>query len=122
MVDATFGVADVSGPLPFADASLRGVLAILFLQHLGHPGSFIAQIRRCLPPGGYALITAPARDRRPVTYQNLYWWLRAACYHLVPGGVRFYDTYSLRRLVQDQGLIVAECHSEPGRVNLLARA
>src|SRR5215468_4293609 len=61
-VDATFDVYDVSGPLRFADASLAGVLAILVLQHLPHPAAFIAEIRRCLRPGGHLLITAPARD------------------------------------------------------------
>lgn len=121
-VDATFGVHDVSAPLPFTDASLRGVLAILVLQHLSHPAAFFAEIRRCLRPGGHALITAAARDGGPVTYQNLYWRLRAACYHHVPGLVRFYDTSSLPRLVEDQGLSVVDCHSEPGRVSLLARA
>ncbi len=121
-LDATFDVHDVNAPLHFADASLGGVLAILVLQHLPHPGAFIAEIRRCLRPGGHLLITAPARDSRPVTYQNLYWRLRAACYHLVPGVVRFYNTTSLLRLVEDQGLTVVTCNSEPGRVSLLARA
>jgi len=46
---------------------------------------------------------------------------RAACYHLVPGVVRFYDTNSLPRLVEDQGLTVVECNGEPGRVSVLAR-
>jgi SAM-dependent methyltransferase len=82
-VAATFDVHGVSAPLRFEDSSLGGVLAILVLQHLRHPGAFIAEIRRCLRPGGHVLITAPARDSRPVTYQNLYWRLRAACYHLV---------------------------------------
>lgn len=121
-VDATFDVHDVSAPLHFADASLGGVLAILVVQHLPDPGAFIAEIRRCLRPGGHVLITAPARDSRPVAYQNLYWRVRAACYHLVPGVVRFYDTSSLPDLVEDQGMTVVECNSEPGRVNLLARA
>jgi SAM-dependent methyltransferase len=121
-VDATFDVHDVSAPLRFADASLGGVLAILVLQHLPHPAAFIAEIRRCLRPGGHLLITAPARDSRPLTSQNLYWRLRAACYHLVPGVVRFYDTNSLPRLVEDQGLTVVECNGEPGRVSVLARA
>ena len=94
-VDATFDVHDVSAPLRFADASLGGVLAILVLQHLPHPAAFIAEIRRCLRPGGHLLITAPARDSTPLTSQNLYWRLRAACYRLVPGVVRFYDTNSL---------------------------
>lgn len=121
-LDATFDVHDVSAPLPFADASLGGVLAILLLQHLPHPAAFIAEIRRCLRPGGHLLITAPARDITSPTAQNLYWRLRAACYHLVPGVVRFYDTNSLRNLIEDQGLTVVECNAEPGRVSVLARA
>ena len=121
-VGATFDVHDVSAPLRFADASLRGVLAILVLQHLPDPAAFTAEIRRCLRPGGHLLITAPSRDSTPLTSQNLYWRLRAACYHLVPGVVRFYDTDSLSRLVQDQGLTVVEGRGEPGRVSVLARA
>ena len=121
-VGATFGVHDVSGPLRFADASLAGVLAILVLQHLPHPAAFIAEIRRCLRPGGHLLITAPARDGTSLTSQNLYWRLRAACYLLVPGVVRFYDTNSLTRLVEDRGLTVIECKVEPGRVSVLARS
>jgi ubiquinone/menaquinone biosynthesis C-methylase UbiE len=115
-------VHDVSAPLRFADASLGGVLAILVLQHLPHPAAFIAEIRRCLRPGGHLLITAPARDSTPLTSQNLYWRLRAACYRLVPGVIRFYDTNSLPHLVEDQGLTVVECNGEPGRVSVLARA
>ena len=121
-VDATFDVDDVRAPLRFADASLGGVLAILVLQHLPHPAAFIAEIRRCLRPGGHLLITAPARDRTPRTSQNLYWRLRAACYHLLPGVVCFYDAKSLTHLVQDQGLTVLGCKAEPGRVSVLARS
>ncbi|MEV0717615.1 class I SAM-dependent methyltransferase [Asanoa sp. NPDC050611] len=121
-VDATFDVHDVGAPLRFADASLGGVLAILVVQHLRHPAAFIAEIRRCLRPGGHLLITAPARVDAPLTYPNLYWRLRAACYHVVPGVVRFYDTTSLPRLVEDQGLTVVKCAGEPGRVTVVARA
>jgi SAM-dependent methyltransferase len=121
-VGATFEVYDVSGPLRFADASLAGVLAVLVLQHLPHPSAFIAEIRRCLRPGGHLLITAPARDRTSLTSQNLYWRLRTACYLLVPGVVRFYDADSLTLLVQDQGLTVVGCTAEPGRVSVLARS
>jgi methyltransferase family protein len=99
-----------------------GVLAILVVQHLPHPAAFIAEIRRCLRPGGHLLITAPVRDSTSLRSQHLYWRLRAACYHLVPGVVRFYDTNSLPRLVQDQGLTVVECNGGPGRVSVLARA
>jgi SAM-dependent methyltransferase len=82
----------------------------------------VAEIRRCLRPGGHLLITAPARDTTSLTSRNLYWRLRAACYRHVPGVVRFYDTNSLPRLVEDQGLTVVECNGEPGRVSVLARA
>jgi SAM-dependent methyltransferase len=121
-VDATFDVHDVSAPLRFADASLGGVLAILVLHHLSHPAAFIAEIRRCLRPGGHLLITAPARGGTSLTSQTLYWRLRAACYHRVPGVVRFYDTNSLSRLVDDGGLTVVECKGEPLRVTVLAHA
>jgi SAM-dependent methyltransferase len=119
-VDVTFDVHDVGAPLRFADASLGGVLASLVLQHLSHPAAFVAEIRRCLRPGGHLLITAPARDGL-LTSQKLYWRLRAACYQHVPGVVRFYDTSSLPRLVEEQGLTVVECDGEPGRVRVLAR-
>jgi SAM-dependent methyltransferase len=115
-------VHDVSAPLRFADASLGGVLAILVVQHLPHPAAFIAEIRRCLRPGGHLLITAPARDSTSLKSQNLYWRLRAACYQHVPGVVRFYDTNSLPRLAEDQDLTVVECKGEPGRVTVLAHA
>lgn len=121
-VDATFDVHDVSAPLPFADASLGGVLAILVLQHLAHPAAFIADIRRCLRPGGHLLMSAPTRGNTSLTSQNVYWRMRARCYHLVPGVVGFYDTKSLHDLVEDQGLTVVECNGGPGRVSVLARA
>ena len=121
-VDARFDVYDVSAPLRFADASLGGVLAVLVLQHLPHPEAFIAEIRRCLRPGGHLLITAPARDSTSLTSQNLYWRLRATCYQRVPGVVRFYDTNSLSRLVEDQGLTVVDCNGERSRVSVMARA
>jgi SAM-dependent methyltransferase len=121
-VDAPFDVHDVGAPLPFADASLGGALAILVLQHLADPAAFVAEVRRCLRPGGHLLITAPVRDFRSLTSQSPYWRLRAAFYLRVPGVVRCYDTTSLPRLVEDQGLAVVECNGEPGRVSVLARA
>jgi SAM-dependent methyltransferase len=119
-VDATFDVHDVSVSLRFADGSLGAVLAVLLLQHLSDPAAFITEIRRCLRPGGHLLVTAPVRDGASVTSQNLYWRLRASCYHRVPGVVRFYDTGSLRRLVEGEGLTVVTGKGEPGRVSVLA--
>jgi SAM-dependent methyltransferase len=121
-LDATFDVHDVGAPLPFADGSLGGVLAILVLQHLPRPATFLAEVRRCLRPGGHLLLTAPVRARTSPTAQSLYWRLRAACYQRVPGVVRFHDADALARLVEDQGLTVVACTAEPGRVVVLARA
>ena len=111
-----------SAPLGFPDASLGGVLTILVLQHLPHPAAFIAEIRRCLRPGGHLLITAPSRNSTSLTTHNLYWWLRTAFYLHVPGVVRFYDTNSLPTLIGSQGLTVINSHGEPGSVSVLARA
>jgi SAM-dependent methyltransferase len=119
---ARFDVHDVSAPLRFADESLGGVLAILVLQHLPYPDSFLAEIRRCLRPGGHLLVTAPARDGASITSQPLYWRLRAACYQRVPGVARFYDGASLPGIVAGQGLTVVGSSREPGRVSVLARA
>jgi SAM-dependent methyltransferase len=121
-VDAAFNVADVSAPLPFADESLGGVLAVLVVQHLPRPAAFIAEIGRCLRRGAHLLITAPSGTGTALTPQTRYWRLRATCCHLVPGIVRFYDLSALRRLVEEQGLTVVECDDEPGRVSVLARA
>lgn len=121
-IDARFDVHDLRTPLRFVNASLGGALAILVLQHLPDPAAFIAEIRRCLRPGGYLLITAPVRNGRSLKSQSLYWRLRAAGYQLVPGVVSFYDTNSLLRLVEDQGLTVIERKSEPGGATVLARA
>ena len=70
-IDATFDVHDVSSPLPFGDMSLGGVLAILVLQHLSDPAAFIAEIRRCLRPGGFLLIIAPTGDTKSLMHRNL---------------------------------------------------
>jgi SAM-dependent methyltransferase len=121
-VAATFEVQDVSGSLRFADSSLGGVIAVLVLQHLPHPASFIAEIRRCLRPGGHLLITAPVRDASSLKSQRLYWRLRGAFYQRMPGAVRFFDASSLTSLVEAEGFTVVECATEPGRVHALVRA
>lgn len=118
---ATFAVHDVRRPLPFDDASLGGVLAVLLLQHLPRPEALVAEVRRTLRPGGHLLVAAPAADAPPARAGSAYWRLRAACYQRVPGVVRFLSAEALARLVEDQGLAVVSCHEEPGRVTLLAR-
>ena len=119
-LDVTYEVADVGARLPFADGSLGGVLAVLVIQHLPDPASFIGEIRRCLRPGGHLLLTAP--DRQTVPTGSLYWRLRAVIATRVPGMIRFYDRDTLRGLVEAQGFTV-EDRDDTLDVNLLiARA
>jgi SAM-dependent methyltransferase len=118
--NATFNVHDLSAPLRFADASLQGVLAILVVQHLSHPGA--SSPRFAAASRAHLLITAPDRDATPLRSSNLCWRLRAASYHLVPGVIRFYDTSSLRHLVEDHDLTIVECKAERHQVSVLARA
>jgi SAM-dependent methyltransferase len=120
-LDVAYEVADVGTRLPFADGSLGGVLAILVIQHLADPASFVTEIRRCLRPGGHLLLTAPDRQVVPPTTGSLYWRLRAVTYTRVPGMCRFYDRDSLSSLVEAQGFTV-EDRDDVGGVNLIARS
>jgi SAM-dependent methyltransferase len=117
----TFAIHDVRERLPFADGSLGAALAILVIQHLPDPGSFVTDIRRCLRPGGHLVITAPARDVAPLTTPKGYWRLRAAGALFIPGVVRFYDRESLPRLVESAGFSVVDC-DQVGSVRVMARA
>ena len=117
-----FAVHDVGRRLPFADGSLGGVLAVLVIQHLARPDTFLAEVRRCLRPGGHLLLTAPARSATSPTVQNRYWRMRAAVAHRMPGVIRFDDEATLRALVERARLSVVTATTEPGRVTVLARA
>lgn len=133
-ISVTFHVDDLSEPLRFADASLGGVLAILVVQHLAHPATFLAEIRRCLRPGGHLLVRAPVRSgttgrgslangsNSPVVRRSLYWRFRAAFYTHVPGLVRFYDMDALQRLAEGQGFTVVQRTSSGASVTILARS
>jgi len=94
-LNVAFEVADVGTRLPFSDGSLGGVLAILVIQHLSAPASFVGEIRRCLRPGGHLLLSAPDRKIAPLTRGSLYWRLRAMTAKRVPGMIQFYDRESL---------------------------
>jgi 2-polyprenyl-3-methyl-5-hydroxy-6-metoxy-1,4-benzoquinol methylase len=84
------------------------VLAILVIQHLADPASFVTEIRRCLRPGGHLVLTAPDRQISPITQGSLYWRLRAVIATRVPGMIRFYDRDALRRLVEAHGFTVED--------------
>ena len=118
-------VSAPDAPLRGRSASLGGVLAILVVYSTSRIPRPSSPRSGALPqPSGHLLITAPARDSTSLTSQNLYWRLRAESAHTsdVPSVVRFYDTSSLPRLVEDQGLTVVKCNGGPGHVSVLARA
>lgn len=121
-LDVAYEVADVGTRLPFGDGSLGGVLAILVIQHLADPASFLTEIRRCLRPGGHLLLTAPDRQVVPLTTGSLYWRLRALTATRVPGMIRFYDHDSLSALVEAQGFTVEDRRDVLGVNLLIARA
>jgi len=121
-LDVAYKVADVGTHVPFAEGSLGGVLAILVIQHLPDPTSFITEIRRCLRPGGYLLLTAPDRQVVPLTTGSLYWRLRALTATRVPGMIRFYDRDSLSGLVEAQDFTVEDRGDVVGVNVLIARA
>jgi len=50
-----FHEADVSAPLPFADAAFDRVLACLVLDHVFDLPAFFGQLRRVCRPGGFVL-------------------------------------------------------------------
>jgi SAM-dependent methyltransferase len=121
-LDVAFDVADVGARLRFADGSLGGVLAVLVIQHLGDPASFLREIRRCLRPGGGLLLTAPARDVAPLSRGSAYWRLRATVATRLPGVIRFYDRPALTDLVEEQGFAVEGPDDILGVSLVLARA
>lgn len=122
-VDPAFRVSDLGTTLPFDDASLGGALAVLVLQHLPDPVRFLAEVRRCLRPGGHLLVRAPARTTTaPSVRRSRYYRVRAAVYTHVPGLVRFYDVDGLRRVVADAGLTVVDATGSGTSVTVVARA
>ena len=120
-VEARFGVLDAGGPLPFEDDALGGAMAIHVIQHLQDPATFIAEIERCLRPGGHLLITAPSRSTGALPPQSLYWRVRAAFYTYVPRVVRFTDSQSLIGLLEHHGFDVVTSEADASRVSVLAR-
>ena len=52
-------VADLNGPLPFADRSMDVVLAADIIEHLYDPAGLLGEIRRVLNDEGYAMLVIP---------------------------------------------------------------
>jgi SAM-dependent methyltransferase len=54
--------AALADRLPFAVASLDGLIAINLLEHLTHPGHFLREAARVLAPGGRLVAVTPNGD------------------------------------------------------------
>ncbi len=117
-LDIEYEVADVGARLPFAEGSFGGALAIMVIQHLPDPASFLDEIRRCLRPGGHLFLTAPERNMPPLTAGSRYWRIRAHAAHRVPGMIRFYDRDELSTLVAAHGFVIEDRDDDLG-VNLV---
>src|SRR4051812_12422615 len=121
-LNVAYEVADVGARLPFSDGSLGGALAILVIQHLPDPRSFVSEVRRCLRPGAHLFLTAPDLKVAPLTAGTLYWRLRARAAQRVPGMIRFYDCESLTSLVEAHGFVVDDRGDDLGVNLVIARA
>lgn len=53
----SFQVVDVRGGLPFADASMDGVICLGVVETLSDPAALIAEIERVLKPSGWLLLS-----------------------------------------------------------------
>lgn len=104
-----------SGRTSLADASVDTAICFEVLEHLHEPQNALVEIRRCLKPGGHALLSVP----------NAAFWARRIEFLLTgswcPGGgpltsrrepwrdphIRFYDRRMLRRMVEHAGFETA---------------
>jgi ubiquinone/menaquinone biosynthesis C-methylase UbiE len=96
--------------LPLADASADAAICVEVVEHLTDPLPLLREIRRVLRPGGRLLVTTPNYGRGSLW--PLLEWLAdksgqtanmAEAQH-----VRRFTPRSLRRLVEDAGLTVAD--------------
>src|SRR5437660_9211290 len=54
-----FDVVALGEALPFASASMNGILCTEVLEHVPEPGLFLNELCRVLAPGGTVLLTTP---------------------------------------------------------------
>lgn len=100
---------DVSGQLPFADASFDGVIIKDLLEHVADPAGTVREALRVLRPGGLVFASSPDAQR----------WVWNDYTHLRP-----FTRVGYRRLFADQGLEVVHCGYEsvmPGTSIVAAR-
>ncbi len=65
--------ADITQPLPLADASVDLVYCSEVVEHIPDPGALFAEVRRVLKPNGYLLMTT---KNEPNVLQKSFWLKR----------------------------------------------
>lgn len=68
--DANLRVADLGGPLPFADAAFDDVTASLVVHYLPDWAAPLAELRRVLRPGGRLILSVPRPSAYLVNYPD----------------------------------------------------
>lgn len=52
-------VADLNGPLPYADGSFDGAVSTEVIEHLENPWAFLRELHRVVRPGGFVVLSSP---------------------------------------------------------------
>jgi len=53
--------ADITKNLPFEDGFLDQITILAVLEHIADPKAVLAEVRRCLAPGGRLIVTTPTK-------------------------------------------------------------
>lgn len=95
--------------LPFADASFDGIVTSEVLEHVQADTAAIAEMRRCLRPGGVLAVTVPTWLPEKIN------WMLSDDYHAptaVGGHVRIYSATELKAKLRAAGFdVVAQHHA-----------
>jgi SAM-dependent methyltransferase len=94
---------DVSRPLPFRDGAFDAVVCEQVLEHVEDPSALLAEIARCLVPGGTLVLGVPTFPPGIAALRGLLPHRGDVGEHGVHGHVGAWSLPSLRRLVRRSG-------------------
>jgi SAM-dependent methyltransferase len=125
-----FEEADLTKPLPMADGSVDGALAMYVVQVVGNPAPFFEEVARVVRPSGHLLLEAPGPGFRsrlggvkaPFSHR-LFFLVKQLlmAVDLRIGLIQFRSAAELGSMLEAAGFDVVEDRSDGGVVALLAR-